>query len=418
MLSTAELLLGLSRHLSAYGTSQPRADLGQLEFAGQVLDTAVRLRGSGVCAPERVEALARGTGITKRALRNDILPTLEVLGLVDLEHNVERAIIAVSERVPPVDELFASADRLVDIAAPEPLERMALAVLRETTLMPITQRTALELCAGLGSEEDALEAIEDLQSLHLCMRRHSADDNVVLFNPNVWAADHDYSAAALRAEDGDVRAALTGLLEEVSASAGLPELRVTSCEKKWVDYAVAQGLLQRSIVTTTDGVERAFLFAPHMGKAAFEAPTGVDPSGHVRQLIGSMVFARTYATNRLFAPTKFLNRLINDGEAGDATNIGTDYPMLETAGIVRVEKAPRFFKFVLLQADVAQEALTYLDNAGSSSLTAGLRGQRSYRHPERERAAALAVETEPSPRATANIIAALRQEIGARRYAG
>jgi hypothetical protein len=237
----------------------------------------------------------------------------------------------------------------------------------------------------------------------------------------VWSADTDYSAAALLAEDGTVRAALSGLIEEISASAGLPQDNVRSADQKWVNYAVAHGLALRSIVQTTDGEERAFLFTPHMGRSAFSAATGADPSGHVRQLIGSMVFARTYANVRLWSPTQFLRKLIRNGEAGNASSIGTDYPMLETAGIVRVEPAANFYKFVLLQSDVAEQAIEYLDSEGSgdSPSEVGLRDQHTYRQPEAERAllqVSVARTAESTPAETRRLIAALRQEVGQRRY--
>lgn len=55
--------------------------------------------------------------------------------------------------------------------------------------------------------------------------------------------------------------------------------------------------------------------------------TAGDASGHVRQLVGSMIYAATFARTKLYAPTAFLRKLIREGVAGDATSIGTDYPM-------------------------------------------------------------------------------------------
>jgi hypothetical protein len=235
----------------------------------------------------------------------------------------------------------------------------------------------------------------------------------------VWATDTDYSAAALRAEDSTVRAALTGLLEEVAASPGLPQRAVTSTAIEWINYAVSQGLVQRSLVTTSGGQEQAFLFSPHMARSAFENETGVDPTGHVRQLIGSMVYAKNFASFKLRDPGVFLSRLIRDGEAGDASSIGSDYPMLETAGIVRVERASNYFKLVLLQPDVAEQAVTYLGTAASAEQAdaRGLRDQRTYVHPDRERAQVeVARAADTTPDETRRILAALRQVAGRRGY--
>lgn len=367
----------------------------------------------------RVEAFATAVGIGRRDLHRELLPTMEHLGWVHLERRPDGGISVVSESVPPTQVLFGRADKLLDHAIPDEVERMALLVLEATTIMPTSMETAFDLCTKHGGTVEARRAIENLESLHLCERRQSADGETVLYNPNVWAADQDYTRAALMAEDGAVREALTGLIEEVVASAGLPEADVTSTDQRWIDFAVYHGLLLRSLVATSAGEQQAFLFAPHMGRSAFEQETGADPSGHVRQLIGSMVFARRFASNRLFAPRTFLSRLLRDGEAGDASNIGTDYSMLEKAGIVRVEPGPRFFKFVLVQPTVAEAAIDYLDNAGTGNSSAGgLRDQRNFVYPEQERARLPqpAKQADPSPGATESILAALRQEAGRRRY--
>lgn len=129
-----------------------------------------------------------------------------------------------------------------------------------------------------------------------------------------------------------------------------------------------------------------------------------------------MVYAATFARVQLFSPTKFLQRLVLDGEAGDASPIGTDYPMLETAGIVRVVpgSTPEKYRLQLLQSDVAEGALDILtsrdDSFGNAPASgpAGVRGQRSYTHVERERAR-LAHDAPVDDADTKRLLAALRQ---------
>lgn len=172
-------------------------------------------------------------------------------------------------------------------------------------------------------------------------------------------------------------------------------------------------------MATSEGKERAFLFTPHMSRSAFNSSHGIDPSGHVRQLIGSMVYAKNFANFKLVQPAVFLRKLIRVGEAGDASSIGSDYPMLETAGIVRVEPAERYHKLVLLQADIAEQAVSYLEDPPSTDEgnIRGLRDQRKYVHPERERAqVSVARAADTTPAETRRILAALRQEAGRRGY--
>jgi hypothetical protein len=136
-----------------------------------------------------------------------------------------------------------------------------------------------------------------------------------------------------------------------------------------------------------------------------------------------MVYAATFARFRLDSPGAFLRALIRDGEAGDASPIGTDYPMLETAGIVRVVpgSTANRFRFELLQADVAEEALGLLNDRRDTDAAAlnrsGLRGQRSYVHVEKERAR-LAHEADVDDDHRRRLLAALRDTTARRSFGG
>lgn len=416
MISTAEALLGVSRHLAQYTLGPDRAALGTLELAGHMLEMAVRLRGSGVSSGRRVTAIALNAGITRRSLALEILPTLESLNWVEAVWD-EGTLVQLSEQVPPLVEIVGRADDLLKMLRPEPVELAVLDVLDATTRMPLTVGNAVQRATSIAPEEDVRSAISYLQALNLALVSESGDGARVIYNPNIWGVDVDFSEAALKAEDDTVHRNLSGLIEELAPNPGLPEKSVTSTSKDWIDYAVAQGLVQRSIIATSDGRKRAFLFVPHMGRNAFSAASGVDPSGHVRQLIGSMIFAKNFAAYRLMWPGVFLRRLLEDGEAGDASSIGSDYPMLETAGIVRVEPADRFYKLVLLQPDVAERALTFLDAPSpvDASSAFGLRDQRTYVHPEGERAK-LGKVAATRPEETRRLLAAIRQEARGRGF--
>jgi hypothetical protein len=250
----------------------------------------------------------------------------------------------------------------------------------------------LQVAAQFG-DDAAEDALRHLVAINLVREALSDDGRAVVFNPNVWiGTDASLIEAALRAEDAGARQHVGALLEEVAGLPGIPESHVTSTTQQWIDFAVAQGLVQRSVVQTGDGQERRFLFSPHLGRDPFGG-TPNDPSGHVRQLVGSMIYAATFAYYRLRNPGGFLYSLIRDGVAGDVSTMPNDYPMLETAGTIRIvagRSADRF-AMELLQSDVAEEALAILDKR-EQRVTAtfgnmiALGEQRSYGHVEHERA--------------------------------
>ncbi len=414
MLEDAVLVLGLWRHLSAYQVSAHRAALGDLEHVGKVYEMAWRLRGSGLSSAERVRAIGIEAKLAPLELKQMVLPTLETLGWVKLNRDRDGKMISVEALIPPPGELVAGAQKLFEVASPSAVELACLELLRVTSRLPLERDAAIDMAAGHG-EEAAVEALRHLIAVRLVRQVHAADGRTVLFNPNIWVDDSAVVQAALRVEDAKVRAEIGALIEEVAASPGIPEASVTSTSPRWVDFAVSQGLIQRSVVQTSEDVEQRFLFTPHLDRDVFGTARG-DPSGHIRQLVGSMVYAATFARIQLRSPAMFVRALVRDGEAGDASPIGTDYPMLETAGIVRVVPGsrPTWYRLQLLQPDVAEGALEILETredmsgAGRGGTYAEIRGQRSYVHVERERAR-LAHDMPTDDADAQRLIAALRE---------
>lgn len=87
MLDDAELLIGVSRHLSTYVISSAHAALESLQYAGQVYELAWRLRNAPLSSAARIEAIAQEAAIGRRQLLRDVLPTLQQIGWVECHHN-------------------------------------------------------------------------------------------------------------------------------------------------------------------------------------------------------------------------------------------------------------------------------------------------------------------------------------------
>ena len=413
MLSDAELLLGLSRHLSAYSMGPDRAALENLEFAGWVFDMAFRIRGSTTSTADRVRAIGLDVGLGPRSLRA-VIATMEQLGWLTVVRDSDGAPVSVNERITAPGDLIAQAPNVLAIVLPSDCEVACLALLRATTLQPLERSDAMQRAADAagGAEQAADEALRRLTATNLVRRVVVDDGREVLYNPNVWTQGDSIASAALRAADARATTEVGALLEEVAASPGLPEARVTSTNERWVHFAVAHGLVQRSLIQTVDGTERGFLFTPHLNRDPFGATAG-DASGQVRQLVGSMIYATSFARFRLDDPAVFLRSLIRRGVAGNASPIGTDYPMLETAGIVRVVpgRSEDRFAMELLQSEIAEEAVTLLEGRGAGRGSASARplsGQTGYTHIERDRAR-LATQIIVDEAETARLMSALRE---------
>jgi hypothetical protein len=402
--------------------TQVHAALESLIYAGQVYEMAWRLRNAPLSSARRVSAIGVEARIGPRQLDREILPTLETLGWARCTRNADGELLSVDSLVPPTSELVGAAGRILDIVMATPVQRAALGILRATTRQPLEREAALEAASEFG-EQAADEALRHLTTLNLVRQVTGDDGRVAVFNPNIWVGDAEVTAAALRTEDARVRTEVGALLEEVAASPGIPEAHIKATEQRWIDFAVAQGLVQRSVVQTSDNQEQRFLFSPHLGRNAFGA-NAADASGHVRQLVGSMIYASTFASWKLNSPGAFLYTLIRDGVAGNVPQIGTDYPMLEKAGTIQVVPGTwsGSYRMTLLQADVAEAALDILDSRGQSRDSsvengAALGDQHSYTHLESERAR-LAGELALDDADARRLIDALRDATARRSFGG
>jgi hypothetical protein len=387
LISDAQLLLGFSRHLTAYSVSMVHARLDTLRFAGQIYEMAWRLRHAQVSSADRVSAIGIEAKIGPLELDRLVLPTMEQIGWVQCERDAEQTLVSVSAFIPPDPQLLAATDQLLNLLLAKPVQRAALKIMRATSIQPLERQAALQAGSGHGDEAAEL-ALDALIKVNLVREVQSDDGRTAVFNPNIWVGDAEMVTAALRTEDARVRAEVGALIEEVMASPGMPEEHVTSTEQRWIDFAVSAGLVERSQVLA--GSDKKFLFTPHLYRDPFGTDPR-DPSGHIRQLVGSMIYASTFASWKLDRPGAFLHVLIRDGEAGQHERIAEDYGMLETAGTIEIVGTGRNARMRLLQADVAEQALKIIDTRGgttgaTSAAFAALGEQRSYSHLERERA--------------------------------
>ncbi|MFD9356467.1 hypothetical protein [Streptomyces sp. NPDC060031] len=251
-----------------------------------------------------------------------MIETMEVLNWVSVVRDKDDQFVSITERIPARGDLIMAAPKVLNILMVGPVERAALALLGATVLQPLLVEDALQIAAvaeGVkGHDQAAEDALRHLTGTGLIRRVDSEDGRSVLYNPNVWTqGDEALAKAALKAADARATTDVGALLQEVALNPGLPDAHVKSTERKWVDFAVSQNLVQRSVIQTAEGVERGFLFTPHLRRDPFGGTAG-DASGHVRQLVGSMIYAATFAKFKLDTPEIFLRALVNRGVAGNA----------------------------------------------------------------------------------------------------
>lgn len=127
---------------------------------------------------------------------------------------------------------------------------------------------------------------------------------------------------------------------------GLPEnlLRAEAHKhnaEHMLQLALSVGLINRTQTQMSDGSKRWFLTTPHF-YADMGAEFGEDMCDRVKIFLDSIRNGQHFGsagTGKIVSPGKLVSKLLNAGEIGPCTAIGTDYVTSEQAGIVKVRRS-------------------------------------------------------------------------------
>jgi hypothetical protein len=387
-------------------------------LAGKAADLLGRLRGLQHYSIAHVVPLAKDAGITGRELRDTLLPTLEGLGILQIERDSANRIRTLRAVIIGEDDVMAQAARVWDYLDPEVAERGALICLREVAALPRTEDELVEACEAAGLDGPGAKLGLELAEGHgLVMRTHVGElGGDFLYNDFLWGEDIQRTTRALAALPSDMRDNMRSLLDELHQNEGRPLKAIESASPDLIEMAVANGLIERAEIVTATGKTGSFHFTPRFkgfGVARDDVPDALD---QIRLVIASFAFAAHYAQYRLNSPEVFLESLIDKGYAGNASPIGTDYGALEKQKIVDVQPirpgAARY-RFVALKTDSLVAALdtmragALLRPGSGSGSGSGLLQPREFADPVATRLR-LGQRAEQAPQYQETLLAAVR----------
>lgn len=144
-------------------------------------------------------------------------------------------------------------------------------------------------------------------------------------------------------------------LDFINQNPGIP---MDSIDSKQFEPNLLKGLTLSgaldSINLDVEGVSSSYLLPSNLNADRFDQ----DHLDQVKLTLANFRFGESYPQFRLRKPEIFLEKLLNDGYAGNATPIGTDYRNLELAGIVSVEKVNgNYHRLWMLKKDVIEDTL-------------------------------------------------------------
>ena len=359
-----------------------QADIATLLLAGQAMDFASRLHGYGRLAnPDAIRQFARLSGIHETTLMLQVLPKLKQAGVIDYEVDADGAVKSVEEFVGVSGTVIQQTFRVLDTLKPSEEELALLHSIEIASWAPLTKTQHLDQIVKRGiSDAAALRGFDLSLATSINRRVPSRELNEeVVFNPHVWGTSQIQIASFLRNLPPGERDALLSICEQATTRPG-STLDSVGGDANILKSARKVGLIQTGTVkSNASGVplRQTYVFSPLVQTADDQSTT--TEALHLRKLfIAHILFGREKAMlgrGRINDPVVLVSKLLNAGSVGPATNIGTDYHLLEAAGVVQVDELPNGRAFLkLIKEEIVRDGLDWLKASvgsmpgGSSSL--------------------------------------------------
>lgn len=337
------------QHLKCFSIQAENIDEFEVtRLAGQIALLLNAIRGRGNIGLSELVRIAKAHRIGKSSLTNSIIPLLQKLGNERVHATVLNGKIrGIEEHLATSKQLYEVIGAVWEMMEPSLIERGAIHVLKHTFIIPRFRTEELDLLSKDGFRDDQAEATLGITTSFNIIQSFQAKkmDDSVLFNPYVWRANQSKIAHALSYMPSGEKEMVTECLNQVSGNQALPVERFSG-DRSLLNTAQAIGLVDIVEVNTSAGDRKEFLFTPHLTTHPDVALFADDLLNDVRSVLSCVTYGENFSRISRLGGTQrdktinFLNKLLRNRTAGDATAIGVDYNLLEERGIITVEPTP------------------------------------------------------------------------------
>lgn len=397
-------------------------DIEPLLLAGKAMDFAARLKDFGTTSltGEVVSGFARAAHIGPLTLTSQVLPALKHADVLDYTVSTAGAVSGVEEYVGVTGTLVEQAIKVLKALNPTRTEVGLLHSVELASWAPLTESQHLEQLTRRGfSDEEARHGLRLALGAGVNQRVLSKDLNeAVVFNPYVWGTKQVTIAKFLRSLPSAEREVMLGVCEQASDRPGLA-LPSLLADPHVVASARKVGLLQATTVKSSadGGSSQTYVFSPLLETEDDKSLT--TEALHQRKMfVAHILFGVEKAKSgygRIQDPAVLVRRLYQRGQVGPATNIGTDYHLLEAQGILAVDPSgdgDRAF-LRMVKPEIVKDGLDWLERSGDAGTGSPdaklLRSPSSFTTPEQDRA--MLGDQGAADEVAREVVLALREEV-------
>ena len=419
-------VLAAGKHLSQFRPDMVSTQVWAIRRTAQEADLLLRLRKLGTISHDKAIGLARDVGIARQEAL-DFYRGLETTALVTVDVR-QNDIHTVTEHIFTEAMVFRAIGARFEAHDPDPAERALIPMLDLFSSLPVREIDAINQMVKAGHREEDVRRALELQDVFHLMRSKDLSDfgGKLLYNEYLWGHKIDKIAPVLAKLPGPDYQYLRALIDEVKQVQGLGIDRLTAAPQHLIDMAAKVGIIDAVTIETLSGREQTFTFSPlFYGYKAGPAPSDLlDTSDQVKLFVASIQYGARYSEDfRLHSPIRFLDRLLRDGVAGDATPIVRDYVLVERQGILAVEATSGGRgRFVLKKEDVVAMTKQVLETGGLLDTRAKpdarfLATQKNFRSPEVNRLQGLGKSAERAEIVERDLVSAIRDDVQKGRWA-
>jgi hypothetical protein len=374
-----------------------RAELETLLAAGRALEFAAKLRGHGAnLTPALALQYAKQAGVGPHELRTHVLPRLAQADVVTFSYSDDQ-LTRVEEYVGLTAPVLKQALRVLEAMAPSETEWAILHSVEIASWAPLTTQQHEQQLAGRGFPDEIASKGKSLAlatGVNKKVRSPALNEDVI-YNPNVWTANYLQVASFLKGLPPGERDALLGMVELASRRPALALPSYGDFNADVLTSARKVGLLHAATVKSsrTGAAPQTYVFSP-MNESEDDAFTTTETLHQRKLFVAHMLYGHEKATlsgGRIIDPVVLASALLRRGSVGPASNIATDYHLLEGAGIISVETQPNGRAFLnLVKPEIIEGGIAWLRNSGGSSGRQAdlneLNPPSAFTGPERDRA--------------------------------
>ena len=346
-------------------------EIEPLLLAGRAMDFAARLKGfsASQLVPTVVNNFAKMAGIGPSSLVTQVLPVLKAADVIS--YTVTNDVLTgLEEYVGLTGTLVEQIYNVLTKLAPSADEMALLHSVELASWAPLTESQHLHELSRRGFD-DAVSQHGYRLALSVGVNARVPSPELgedVVFNPHVWGSGQVSIAKFLRSLPPNERDVMLSLCEQASDKPGLA-LPAVQASDKALTSARKVGLIQATKVKSSaaGGADQTYIFSPLLETEDDKALT--TEALHQRKMfVAHILFGVEKAKlglGRISHPTVLVRRLYESGSVGPATNIGTDYHLLEAQGIVAVRPGPGDRAFLeMVKPEIIRDGLDWLERTG------------------------------------------------------